>query len=63
MDKDNISEEAFNAYNRIRESGVTNMFDVKTVTLLSGLSREECYCIMQHYSYLTDKYNKGEKND
>ena len=65
MDKDAITEEVFEAYNKVRRSGVTNMFDVKTVTLLSRISREECFCIMTHYNYLLNKFNnKGdEKND
>ena len=28
---DNISEEQFNAFERVRESGITNMFDVPAV--------------------------------
>jgi hypothetical protein len=63
MDKDAITKEAFSEYNRIRVSGFTNMLDIKTVTLMSDLSREECYCIMEHYKYLYDKYKTTEVKD
>ena len=36
-----ITQEQFEAYVDVQESGVTNMFDVKTVSQLSGLEKEE----------------------
>ena len=36
-----ITQEQFEAYVDVQESGVTNMFDVKTVGELSGLEKEE----------------------
>ena len=52
-----ISREQFEAYVDVQESGVTNMFDVKTVGELSGLDREEIMTIMKGYSELKEKYN------
>jgi hypothetical protein len=34
-----ITKEQFQAYESVRQSGVTNMFDVRTVGMLSGLDR------------------------
>lgn len=47
-----ITKEDFTAYEAVRESGATNMFDVKTVMTLSGLEREQILEIMEGY----DKY-------
>jgi len=52
-----ITEEQFLAYVDVQESGVTNMFDVKTVGQLSGLEKEEIMTIMKGYSELMKKYN------
>jgi hypothetical protein len=51
-----ITKEKFLAYERVRESGVTNMFDVKMVEQLSGLSKSEIMDIMQNYGELKEKY-------
>tara|TARA_R110001632_G_scaffold219194_1_gene348630 strand:- start:383 stop:553 length:171 start_codon:yes stop_codon:yes gene_type:complete len=53
-----ISREQFEAYVDVQESGVTNMFDVKTVGQLSGLEREEIMTIMKGYSELKEKYDE-----
>jgi hypothetical protein len=53
-----ITKEKFEAYVDVQESGVTNMFDVRTVGMLSGLDREEIMAIMQNYSNLKEKYNE-----
>ena len=52
-----ITQEQFEAYVDVQESGVTNMFDVKTVGQLSGLEKEEIMIIMQSYSKLKEKYD------
>jgi len=44
-----MNKEKFEAYEAVRESGVTNMFNVKLVGQLSGLSKEECFDIMDNY--------------
>ena len=53
-----ITQEQFEAYVDVQESGVTNMFDVKTVGQLSGLEKEQIMTIMQHYGELKDKYDE-----
>jgi len=53
-----ISKEKFEMYEYIRQSGLTNMIDVKTVSNLSGglLSRDDCFEIMKNYGELREKY-------
>ena len=53
-----ITKENFEAYVDVQMSGVTNMFDVKTVGQLSGLEKEQIMTIMQSYSELKDKYDE-----
>ena len=53
-----ITQEQFEAYVDVQESGVTNMFDVKTVGELSGLEKEEIMTIMQSYGELKEKYDE-----
>ena len=51
-----ITKEDFEAYEKVRSSGVTNMFAVGTVSKLSGLSKEKVFAIMKEYSELSEKY-------
>lgn len=51
-----ITKEDFEAYEKVRASGVTNMFDLRNVTALSGLSREKVTAIMQNYGKLMEQY-------
>ena len=53
-----ITKEQFEAYVDVQESGVTNMFDVKTVSQLSGLEKEQIMKIMVDYGTLKDKYDE-----
>ena len=53
-----ITQEQFEAYVDVQESGVTNMFDVKTVGELSGLEKEEIMTIMTNYGQLKEKYDE-----
>ena len=53
-----ITKENFEAYVDVQESGVTNMFDVRTVQSLSGLEKEQIMTIMTNYGELKDKYNE-----
>ena len=53
-----ITQEQFEAYEDVRESGVTNMFDVKTVGELSGLDKEQIMTIMKSYGELKEKYDE-----
>ena len=49
---DGITREKFAAYEKVRQSGVTNMFNMELVCQLSGLTEKECFYIMKHYSQL-----------
>jgi hypothetical protein len=52
----NVTREQFFAYENVRRSGATNMFDIRKVQELSGLEREVTLFIMKHYSRLAKKY-------
>ena len=56
MAKTKITKEQFTAYVRVQNSGVTNMFDLKNVKALTGLSKEQIIAIMEQYNELTKKY-------
>ena len=58
MNKNN-SEEAnqFARYEEVRKSGRTNMFDMKTVEALSGLTRKEIIFVQKNYKLLREKYS------
>ena len=43
-------------YEDVRKSGVTNMFDLRNVTALTGLSKEQIIYIMENFSELEEKY-------
>ena len=47
----------FIKYEDCRTSGVTNMFDVRNVTALTGLSKEQIMKIMTNYEALKEKYD------
>ena len=51
-----ITQDEFDAYEDVRESGVTNMFNVSVVSDYSGLSREKIIDIMTNYEILNNKY-------
>jgi len=51
-----ISKEDFEAYEKVRSSGVTNMFMVKNVCDLSGLDKEQVLEIIKQYDSLLEKY-------
>ena len=52
------TKEQFQEYVNIRNSGVTNMFDVRFICDISvtDLTREICLYIMQHFGELADEY-------
>ena len=52
-----ITQDEFNAYEDVRESGVTNMFNVSVVSDYSGLSKEKIIEIMSNYEILYNKYD------
>ena len=51
-----ITQDDFQAYEDVRESGVTNMFNVSVVSDYSGLSRDKIITIMENYNTLAEKY-------
>ena len=51
-----ITQDEFDSYVEVQESGITNMFNVSVVSDYSGLSRDKIMTIMQNYSDLNDKY-------
>ena len=53
-----ITKEQFLAYERVRKSGITNMFNTKMVRRYSGLTREQVLEITASYYNLSDKYLK-----
>lgn len=52
------TKEQFEEYVAIRDSGITNMFDVRFITEISdtGLNRQICMYIMEHFDELADEY-------
>lgn len=51
-------KEKFELYEEVRTSGVTNMFNTKMVSRLSGLDRTEILEVMKRYDELSKKYKK-----
>lgn len=51
-----INKEQFESYVEIQESGITNMMNVRYVSDLTGLTRDECIYIMQNYTELSKLY-------
>jgi len=51
-----ITQEEFDAYEDVRQSGVTNMFNVSVVSDYSGLSRDKIITIISNYNTLHEKY-------
>ena len=51
-----VTQDEFDSYVEVQESGVTNMFNVSVVSDYSGLSRDKIMTIMKNYSDLNNKY-------
>ena len=51
-----ITKTQFLAYESVRQSGVTNMWDVRVVAGLSGLTEEEILKVIKNYGSLSKKY-------
>ena len=56
VDWNKITEEELQEYEKVRVSGVTNMWAVDVVEDLSGLDRDTIRSIMEHYTDLNKKY-------
>ena len=55
-DKIELTKEQFEAYEDVRESGVTNMFMIGVVEEISGLEKDTIITIMKNYKYLEEKF-------
>jgi len=53
-----ITKKKIQVYEDVRQSGLTNMFDIKSVIALSRelLTKADCIDIMQNYSTYIEKY-------
>ena len=53
------TKEQYQEYVNIRDSGITNMLDVRFITTISttGLTKEICLYIMNHFAELSKEYN------
>ncbi len=60
-----VTKEEFEAYLAVRDSGVTNMFDVHSVIFHAEslcdmkLTREKCVYIMNHFGSLVEEFKSG----
>ncbi len=54
-----VTKEQFEAYEAVRESGVTNMFDIGFVEHSSGLDRETILEITRAYGELSKMYGEA----
>jgi hypothetical protein len=52
----NITQDEFDSYVEVQESGITNMFNVSVVSDYSGLSKDKIMTIMKNYGDLNDRY-------
>jgi len=53
--KMDITKDEFDTYEDIRKSGLTNMFDIKNVMNMSGMSKDKIISIMENYDNLTKR--------
>jgi len=60
--KINITKRKFEAYEAVRVSGITNMFDTRVVSKYSDLTREECVDIIKNYGKYIKKYPTVRQN-
>lgn len=53
------TKEQFQEYVDIRDSGLTNMYDVRFIETISysGLNKNICMYIMQHFMELAEEYD------
>ena len=55
-----ITNNEFKSYVKVQMSGVTNMYDVNTVGMLSGLSETKIMDIMKNYGSYDKTFNTIE---
>lgn len=51
-----ISEDDFKEYESCRLSGLTNMFNLNNVELITGLDKDKIKVIIKNYTFLLNKY-------
>ena len=51
-----ITQDEFDAYVEVQESGITNMLNIAVVSDYSGLSRDKIVTIIKNYTDLNDRY-------
>ena len=59
-----MTESKFLAYERVRQSGVTNMWDAQTVCRLSGgdlTDEDDVVDIISNYNFYAEKYLSEDK--
>jgi hypothetical protein len=56
-----VSQADFEAYEAVRESGLTNMFDTRKVIEYSGLTADKIKAIRQNYDLFAGKYKQEVK--
>ena len=56
MAKTEITKQQFKAYLQVQMLGITNMFDLRNVTALTGLDKNQCLEIMENYGELYKKH-------
>ena len=52
-----ITKEDMESYEKVRKSGITNMFDISYVEQLSGIDKKKILLIMKNYIFYMEKYN------
>ena len=55
-----ITKEQFEKYLKVQKSRITNMFDIKKVSILTGLNKEQILYIMDNYSELYKEFEVEE---
>lgn len=53
-----ITKQQYTKYEKIRKSGMTKMFDIRTVTAQTGLTKSEILEIIKNYEELNNKFNE-----
>ncbi|MEI8360934.1 MAG: hypothetical protein WCG01_02305 [bacterium] len=59
----NISKQQFEAFEKVRLSGKTNMFDFQMVAKLGKIDQETVKKIITNYSVLKFKYQSNDKKE
>ena len=55
-----ITKDNFDAYLKVRDSGITNMFDIGTVEILTGMNKKQILYIMENFTAINNEFNGNE---